>query len=459
VQKAESVNEFLKRQGDTPQPMGVPGGGAPAPVGGPPGDVMARAGNAISGIESGGKYDALGPETRGDRAYGKYQIMGANVPTWTAEVLGKPMTPQEFLANPQAQDAVFKAKFGQYVQKYGPEGASRAWFAGEGGMNNPNAADVNGMTVAKYGQKFSAGFGGPQVADAGGFTPTNTPAQSVPGGLPQMPPGVEQGGGEGQQPVAAPVDEARTVRERVNQMIPGAQVMGVRNKPVYDAQGRVMVRLPNGQVDALELPKVKEPPPGYRPSATGGLEAIPGGPGEAAANKQNTEQANKLRDDFRSEPPVKAYRIVVPMLESAKDALTRPTRASDINLMYAFAKIMDPESVVRESETGMVTATGTVRDQLQGYIGQLNGNPMLQPETRKRLIAELDSRFKSLEASYQEIEGAYGEIADANGIKRSHVILPIRKPKTAEAPTPGGGVPSISDIDAELQRRAMEKKK
>jgi hypothetical protein len=74
--------------------------------------------SAISNIESGGKYDSLGPVTKtGDRAYGKYQVMGQNVGPWTQEVLGKAMTPEEFAANPQAQDAVFNAKFGNYVDK------------------------------------------------------------------------------------------------------------------------------------------------------------------------------------------------------------------------------------------------------------------------------------------------------------------------------------------------------
>jgi hypothetical protein len=52
--------------------------------------------------------------------------------------------------------------------------------------------DVNGMTVQRYGQTFSGG--GPQVAQAGGFQPTNTPAQSVPGGLPQVAQGDQQTG-------------------------------------------------------------------------------------------------------------------------------------------------------------------------------------------------------------------------------------------------------------------------
>ena len=110
---------------------------------------------AISSIESGGNYQEKGPVTSsGDRAYGKYQIMGENIPGWTAETFGRPMALSDFLNNPKAQDAVFKHKFGQYVQKYGAGGAARAWFAGEGGMNNPQARDMLGTSVADYQRRF-----------------------------------------------------------------------------------------------------------------------------------------------------------------------------------------------------------------------------------------------------------------------------------------------------------------
>ncbi len=122
---------------------------------------LGKARNAISGIESGGNYGVIGPVTKsGDRALGKYQVMAANVPQWTREALGRELTPREFLADPEAQDAVFNHKFGGYVSKYGPEGASKAWFAGEKGMNNPNAKDILGTSVDGYASKFMNAYGG-----------------------------------------------------------------------------------------------------------------------------------------------------------------------------------------------------------------------------------------------------------------------------------------------------------
>ena len=116
--------------------------------------------DAISRIESGGRYDLLGPRTSsGDRAYGKYQIMGENIPQWTRDALGRSMTKEEFLNDPAAQDAVFNHRFGSYVDKYGPGGAARAWFAGEGGMNNPNARDILGTSVDSYERQFLRGLG------------------------------------------------------------------------------------------------------------------------------------------------------------------------------------------------------------------------------------------------------------------------------------------------------------
>jgi hypothetical protein len=137
----------------------------PGPSGAPTGSPVAPAlggGNyreAIAGIESSGDYSALGPVTgSGDRAYGKYQVMGANIPEWTQAALGQPMTPEQFVANPQAQDAVFDHRFGGYVNQYGPEGAASMWFSGD--PTPDGDADQLGTSDTDYVAKFMQGMGG-----------------------------------------------------------------------------------------------------------------------------------------------------------------------------------------------------------------------------------------------------------------------------------------------------------
>lgn len=140
--------------------ISVGGGGAVASAVGPQlGDRLSVYAQAIKNIESsGGNYSALGPITRtGDRAYGAYQVMGANIPSWTKTHLGQSMTPSQFLADRSAQDRVFQGQFGGYVDRYGPGGAAQAWFGGPGSVGGSGrGADILGTTGNAYVSRFNS---------------------------------------------------------------------------------------------------------------------------------------------------------------------------------------------------------------------------------------------------------------------------------------------------------------
>lgn len=238
---------------------GMPSGIQSAPLPAPGG--TGNAAGAIAGIESGGRYDAVGPvaNSKGNRAYGKYQVLDSNIPTWTQEVLGQSMTPEQFLASPQAQEAVFQAKFGQYVQKYGsPEAASRAWFAGEGGMNSPGAVDVNGMTVDRYGQKFAQAYG----PGATGPTPPPAPPVNVratPPGQPQPltinmggPGGVPQGAAEnvGMPPAPSPQGVQGPTMMAQAPSVPDVPRPQPTPQQIRRAQQQIMNGVPQAQVES-----------------------------------------------------------------------------------------------------------------------------------------------------------------------------------------------------------------
>lgn len=106
--------------------------------------------SAIAKQESGGRYGALGVETGGDRAYGKYQVMGANIPSWSRKYYGKTLTPQQYLNNPAAQDAVARGVLQSYFNKYGARGAASAWYSGNPNLANSTASQYGGPSVKGY---------------------------------------------------------------------------------------------------------------------------------------------------------------------------------------------------------------------------------------------------------------------------------------------------------------------
>lgn len=106
---------------------------------------------AVAEQESNHRYDAIGPLTNnGDRAYGKYQVMGNNIGPWTQEHLGKRMTIDEFRVDYLAQDKlagiIFTIRIGQKQNIHDPVAM---WFSGQPLAGNM-AADVTGTTVHDY---------------------------------------------------------------------------------------------------------------------------------------------------------------------------------------------------------------------------------------------------------------------------------------------------------------------
>lgn len=118
-----------------------------------------KAQNVIGDIEASGQYDIRHKPTKtGDQALGKYGFLRSGLENDSLKWYGRRVSEDEFLKSPDIQDKMFRGRFGDLVQKYGLEGAARAWFAGEGGMNNPGASDGN-ATVAEYSAKFMRAMG------------------------------------------------------------------------------------------------------------------------------------------------------------------------------------------------------------------------------------------------------------------------------------------------------------
>lgn len=127
---------------------GVGGGDSP----GTPDQWMAGAKAAEGGNYSFiGHVDTTNKEGQTGHPIGAYSVMSYNLGPWLREAGMPQMTEQQFVADHDAQDQLFKFKFGQYVEKYGSmNAAAHAWF-GFGKDDGQTTADT-------YLQHFNAGI-------------------------------------------------------------------------------------------------------------------------------------------------------------------------------------------------------------------------------------------------------------------------------------------------------------
>ena len=113
----------------------------------------------IAQQESGGNYKSV---NAGSGALGKYQIMPANIPSWSKQYMGTQWTARQFLSDPNKQESLAKAVLKHYYDKWGARGAASAWYSGDASLNLNYNKQHGGPSVGSYvDQVLGKGMGYP----------------------------------------------------------------------------------------------------------------------------------------------------------------------------------------------------------------------------------------------------------------------------------------------------------
>jgi hypothetical protein len=166
---------------------------------------------------------------------------------------------------------------------------------------------------------------------------------------------------------------------------------------------------------------------------------------DAAKTTSGIKNEQDLRKEFEGLPEVKNYKQAYPALAAIRDAATRNTTQSDINIVYGLAKLYDPNSVVREGEYATVANSPNIPERIKGYAQYLQGGGRLTPEVKAQILAEAEGRAKTYENETNKARASYEEIARRNNIDPRNVFTSMGDI--------GPGAPSPSPKDAGRVRK------
>jgi hypothetical protein len=132
----------------------------------------------------------------------------------------------------------------------------------------------------------------------------------------------------------------------------------------------------------------------------------------------------KLRGDFRSEPIYKAHQDVQSAYSQITASLKQNSPAGDLAGATKIMKILDPGSVVRESELGMAMAASGALDRMVNYADMTIRGTKLTPDQRKDFQTLADKLFAESSRLYNAKRQEYQGISQRNGLNELDVLGP-----------------------------------
>lgn len=162
---------------------------------------------------------------------------------------------------------------------------------------------------------------------------------------------------------------------------------------------------------------------------------------DIAAQGVNFKNEQAMADDHRAQS--KNFIEVRDAFTRVKGALKTATTSAPATLTAAtsFMKLLDPGSVVRESELGMALAATGAFDRMSNYFNQLQNGQVLTPSQAREFEDIAKRVYAAAEKSQQQLDRDYRTKAGRYGLNTENVVTDYySQPEAPPAPPVEGAM-------------------
>jgi hypothetical protein len=142
-----------------------------------------------------------------------------------------------------------------------------------------------------------------------------------------------------------------------------------------------------------------------------------------------------LAAQYGGQDPVKTYQAVRNGYERVRASATENTGAGDISMIFAYMKMLDPTSVVREGEFATAETAGGAGEQIANLYNRVLSGERLTPELRKEFLAAADKLYQESSQNLSALNEQYTTRAGAWGVDPTRFVV---SPETYQ-PVGGAG--------------------
>jgi hypothetical protein len=143
---------------------------------------------------------------------------------------------------------------------------------------------------------------------------------------------------------------------------------------------------------------------------------------DMTGGQKGFENEMTLKKTFAAEPVYKAYSEMQSAYGQITDSLKQASPAGDLAAATKFMKLLDPGSVVRESELGMAMAASGALDRATNYAQMRINGTKLTADQRKDFQQLSDQLFGTATNAYNQKRGEFEQMGTAYGIDANRAL-------------------------------------
>ncbi|MEM1149455.1 MAG: hypothetical protein AAGI03_02720 [Pseudomonadota bacterium] len=158
-----------------------------------------------------------------------------------------------------------------------------------------------------------------------------------------------------------------------------------------------------------------------------------------------------LRKEFIGQTTVKDFRKQAEAFGRIDASAFEPSPAGDLALIFNYMKVLDPGSVVRESEFATAARSGSYGDRIQATVDQILAGTRLSEDQRADFVGRAQRLYADAERQYTAVRDQYAAIARDEGFEVDKALPDYRYRSRSE------DIPDVPDFtgltDEEFMRQ------
>lgn len=142
--------------------------------------------------------------------------------------------------------------------------------------------------------------------------------------------------------------------------------------------------------------------------------------GVAGMTSGQLQTAKQFQDDYARDS--KTYLTVRNAYQQVKGAADKPDAAGDLSLIFGYMKMLDPNSVVRETEFANAQNAAGIPDQIRNVWNRALRGERLNPNQRQQFVGQARRIWESAHGNQGRVRKTYGDRATKFGIDPTMVL-------------------------------------